>query len=80
MKRDMELVKRILKYVEKNPLPQTGFFADIEIAGFSDETIQYHIRLCADANFVRINQTGHIIELTWAGQDELERLRAETAG
>ena len=75
MKRDLNLIKQILKYAECKGPGERGFLFHPEVAGCSDEEIEYHVRLCGDAGYVRINSTGHIIELTWDGHEALNDLR-----
>ena len=80
MRRYMKLVFRILEYTEMNkangnklPLPE---FEDYE-----NSTVEYHVRLCAEAGYINIDRKGtmaiSIVELTWAGHNEIDRMRKE---
>ena len=75
MKRDLQLIKQILKYAECNGPGERGFLFHPEVPGYSNEAVEYHVRLCGDAGYVRTNSTGHILELTWDGHEALDRLR-----
>ena len=76
MKRDMVLIKQILKYVEKNGYREDkGLFAP-DIPGFTDQQVKYHIMLCAQAGFVQIDGAGLLDYLTWLGHNKLESLRS----
>ena len=69
------LIKLILKRLECH---EGAFLVDPEIPPFTDDQVAYHIRLCHDAGFVRLNDQGFLRELTWHGQQELARLRKES--
>ena len=75
MKRDKNLIKQILKYVEAHGPSERGFLPYPEIEGFDDPTIEYHVRLCSNGGLVRTNRSGYPTELTWAGHDVLDSLR-----
>ena len=75
MRRDEELIKQILKYVEANGPAERGFLSYPDIEGFDDATVEYHVRLCDDAGLVRTNKHGSLIELTWRGHDTLDSLK-----
>ena len=78
MKRDMALIREILEKVE--PLGE-GFWV-FEAKEFDDrytqEQIEYHVRLCRSISLVDgpSNMGEAVGQLTWAGHDELERMRA----
>ena len=71
MKLDEDLIKQLLKHCEKNSPGPRGFLFHPDIDGYAVEQVEYHVRLCSQAGFVLLNQTGHMIELTWQGQMEL---------
>ncbi len=54
MKRDMDLVREILLKVEE--LPFDGRFHEVKIEGRSDEEINYHVMLLAEADFIEYGQ------------------------
>ena len=76
MKRDMELIKQVLKYVERNAPGTRGFVIQPELPSFTDEQIEYHITLCNQAGLITLNNAGMMTALTWEGHNELERLRS----
>lgn len=84
MKRDMELVRKILLQIESS----TGDdIADIQIKGCSPEEIAYHVYLLNDAGLIEAEITysmgsvkpeGYaIFRMTWAGHDFLDASRDE---
>ena len=75
MRRDMTLVKKILKYVEDNIPSPRNFIANPECPGFTEEQVDYHVALCAKTGLLERNNAGMILDLTWSGHDELARLR-----
>ena len=77
MKRDMGLVKKILKYVEDNIPSNRTFIAHPEFQGFTEEQVDYHVNLCAKSGYIEVNNARMIVDLTWAGHDLLAQLRQE---
>jgi hypothetical protein len=84
MKRDMDLIRKMLLVVEKHP---SGFAPDIEIDGYTQEQIGYHATLLGEAGLAEIiNQTtmgdktphSKVIRLTWAGHEFLDAARDNT--
>ena len=75
MQMDDVLIKQLLKYCEQNAPGPRGFLFHPDIDGYSTEQIEYHVRLCSQAGFVLVNNTGHMVELTYQGQLELRKLR-----
>ena len=83
MKRHMKLVFRILEHAETHasgsrdvPLP--------ELAEYSCAVVAYHAELCREAGYLsRTTRIGGddpqvlIGRLTWAGHNELDRIRRE---
>ena len=76
MKRYMELIHMILHYTEENatgkPLMEPSY------NGYTPEQIRYHIELCSQAGYLQVQESGkrrRILNLTWKGQEELERSR-----
>lgn len=55
MKRDPELIKQILKYCELHAPGQRGFIYPPEIPGYDADAVEYHVHLCHDAGYVRVN-------------------------
>ena len=82
MKRHMKLIFQILAYVESRktngndlPLP--------ELEDYSRSLIEHHIMLCDEAGYIDVVMVEKgqppiaIRRLTWAGHNELDRMRAE---
>ena len=84
MRRNPNLIRRILEYVEAND--QQGFdIPNPQFLDIDDAVTMNHVRLCYDAGFITgidpRTGTGEIIiqQLTWAGHEELARLRGQEA-
>ena len=85
MKRDMELIRKMLIAIEDYP---KGYAPDpLKIDGYSDEEIGYHAYLLIDAGLARGNETTEvgdlspmetIFKLTWAGHEFCQASREET--
>ncbi|WP_298846326.1 DUF2513 domain-containing protein [Clostridium sp.] len=82
MKRDMDVIRKILLYIEKNYIDVALY--DIEIEGYNFKTIAYHCSLCYDAEFISdykgIYADDEIIDfgvgaLTWKGHEFLEKIK-----
>ena len=78
MKRDMDLVRRILIEIEEKD-------NEIQIEGYSPEQINYHIRLLLEAELIRATDVSsfdgeeYLIDgLTWQGHEFLDQARSET--
>jgi hypothetical protein len=86
MKRDMELIRKLLLFFEEKESPQHIKVPPIE--GYDDGTIKTHLVLMHDAGFlrcepVRSSTSDRVIyvvpfELTWAGHDFLQTMRDDT--
>ncbi len=79
MKLELRLLKMILKYVECNADGQS-YLEPPEFPDYSTKVIEYHLRLCVDAGYIRTatNMATAIRELTWAGQMKLAELRCDS--
>jgi hypothetical protein len=85
MKRDMDLIRKIILDIEEQPLEKYGMGAASinEIEGYSKAEIMYHIRLLIEAGFVSaIDVSSHgdglaytRPRLTWQGYEFLEAIR-----
>lgn len=82
MKRDPELIRKILLHIEAHDNLQFDF------AGYDDQTIGYHVRLISQAGLAHANaptaMSGEIIlqdsghtALTWEGHEFLDAARDE---
>jgi len=83
MKRDIDLVRKILLAIEMKEEP-TGWIIP-EIEGYSEEEIFYHIKILAEADFLDARNLGGrggfewaAINLTWEGHEFLDASRNET--
>ena len=84
MKRDMDLIRDILKLMEANDDP-TGI-GPITIEGRGGWLINYHIALLAEAEFIqalKVETPGHgtswkAQELKWAGHEFLDATRDDS--
>ena len=79
MKRNKELLKCILRYVEEHGKPYEKLWFDENTLTADSEEVKYHIRLLAQAGFITSDGIRQgfegIKELTWAGHDYLDGLR-----
>lgn len=85
MKRDMELIRKMLIAIEDHP---DVYAPDpLKIEGYSDEVIGYHAYLLIDAGLARGDDTTEmgrtspiaiIFKLTWAGHEFCQAAREET--
>ena len=82
MKRDMDLIRKILFAVEGHP---SGFApGNLEFDGYTEEQIDYHAYLLMDAGLVDAREVTHsgspspaaqIVKLTWEGHEFAELAR-----
>lgn len=86
MKRDMELIRKILFAIEENYVDTWLSNSEILIEGYNMETIAYHCAILHDAGFVS-DYKGHYAEglvafgvgrLTWDGHELLDKIKNET--
>ena len=80
MKRDLELVRRILLHLEEGEASPSGFGAFVE-DGYGLPAIHYHIRLLHDAGLIEADE---IVpgqwwpeRMTWSGHEFLDAARNE---
>ena len=76
MRLDETLIKKILKYVETAEPTRRGWIDVPEIPSFTDEEVAYHIKMCQEAGYIRTNNVGYILDMTWPGHMVLHKLRA----
>lgn len=83
MKRDMDLVRKILFAVES--FPQPNQWVPIEIEGHSPEEISYHIKLLSEAGLIEADDLESLSKfewkarsLTWQGHEFLEAAKDNT--
>ena len=84
MKRDMELIRKILFFLEERPFLKAE--TELAIEGYDLATVMYHMLLLAQAGLVDFEpektKTGriikaHVIGLNWAGHEFLDAVRSE---
>ena len=84
MKRDMELVRKLLFHLES----RTSMKAELTlpIDGYDDVAIRYHLLLLAQAKLIdfepELTKTGriirpHVLGLNWNGHEFLDAVRSE---
>ncbi len=86
MKRDMDLVRKILRKIRDYEDPY-GLDGIPEIEGYSGKEISYHIGILNDAGLLTASPIGEMsvdyenyfsINLTWQGQDFIDAAEDET--
>jgi len=82
MKRDMELIRRILVALEDSE--QTRGVIPLQFDGYSDEQISYHVKILAEQGIISATdcstRDGFVWKakgLTWHGHDCVEAIRDE---
>ena len=83
MKRDMKLIRHILKYAEEHA--EGRLIEPFECSTYSEAEVHYHVGLCVEAGFLTASkstagdgfQRWHIVALTWTGHEKLDQLNSE---
>ena len=87
MKRDMDLIRDLLFYLENQTAAAAGKPDQISIKGHTAREIEYHCLLLHQAGFItaeairsssdpsRIVKLAMVFELTWSGHEFLETVR-----
>lgn len=80
MKRDMELIRKLLLYIEETEQPMSGGIGDIEADGYSRDTINAHLKLMDDRGFfdefhIFIGKSHMVKGLTNEAHDFIELIR-----
>jgi len=86
MKRDFDLIRKLLIFFEEKPSPERVEVPPIE--GYDDLTIKYHLVLLYDAGLLRCepiksSTSEHVIyvlpfDLTWQGHEFLQKIKSES--
>lgn len=83
MKWDMDLARQILLKIEESPYEDAPL--DIQVDGFNDEEISYHVLLLGEAQLVEFKKVSQFTHwdclptrLTWQGHEFLEAAKSET--
>lgn len=82
MKRDVELIRKILMFVEGQD-PNASEIHDIKLDGYTADEVFDHVQLADEAGWLRgagysMGPASHAIGLTMAGHDFLDAMRSET--
>lgn len=86
MKRDMDLVRKILRKIRDHEDPY-GLDGIPEIEGYSGKEISYHIEILSNSGLLTASPLGEMsveyenyfsINLTWQGQDFIDAAEDET--
>ena len=84
MKRDMDLVRRILLALEAEPSPWGS--EEFDVDGYDPATVNYHVMLMEGAGLINAHDQSnealevfmwHPVSLTWEGHEFLEASREE---
>ena len=78
-KREMDLIRRILIEVEQWPYAHMQDSLDIE--GYKQGEVRYHIGLCVQAGLIEANEDSSgwtVVGLTWHGHEFLDASRDES--
>lgn len=82
MKRDIDLVRKILLELEKKSQP---WAAHLALEGYDHEVVSYHIMLLSEANYITAFDASSNDgidwmpeRMTWAGHDFLDAARNDT--
>jgi DNA-binding transcriptional ArsR family regulator len=80
MKRDMELVRRLLIYIEERANQREPI--QVELEGIDDDVVQYHLELLTEADIIStIDASSYdgkhffVKRLTWYGHEFLDAAR-----
>lgn len=83
MRRDVDLIRAILIEVEKSDSLNRDF--SITIEGYTDQLVNYHVKLLAQAGYLEVNHIScrefeewRPISLTWTGHEFLDAARDNT--
>lgn len=85
MKRDMELCRKILFQIEKEYVDTA--LINLKIEGYTTEEVAYHCNLLYEAGFISDYDAQYaddqiyyfqVGDLTWEGQDFLDKIRDDT--
>jgi hypothetical protein len=87
MKRDIDLIRKLLLYFEEKP--DGNMIKDLELEGFSNDEVQYHLILMDQAGLISCERSlssttadrvirVYPFNLTWQGHEFLEASRNDT--
>ncbi len=82
MQRDMDLARKLLFEIEREPY--TVMPLEIDLAGYSSEVVEYHIILLVEAGLIEAQEPlansdlWRAKRLTWQGHEFVDAIRDET--
>ena len=86
MKRDMELIRKILFYIEENYVAGQKWISSINIDGYEDAVVTEHILLAYESGLIRdikdvsdLERVSYFVgNLSNSGYDFLDKIRSDT--
>ena len=82
MKRDIDLIRKILLEIEASPEPNR--WINLDLKGYSPTQVSYHVKLLAEADLIEAENVSSTTNfewkpkcLTWEGHEFLEASRDE---
>ena len=76
MRRDLDLIARIIEFMSGQPLKGKVPLRDIEISGYSDDEVEYHVRLAVKAKLLEREENPggalYVTGITWEGHEFLD--------
>ncbi|AKD37407.1 DUF2513 domain-containing protein [Pasteurella sp. PK-2025] len=85
MKRDWELIRKILVQLEEQNTPKSWLYGS-DIEGYDREIVVYHYKLLGEAGLIeskdvsKIGKVDFVAQcLTWQGHEFLDKIRSDTA-
>ena len=77
MKRNTDLIVKILEDVERDGSPHS-FFTGFKYEEYSEAEVEYHVALCKNEDYFDLNNNGYIKMLSMYGHDVLESMRGDS--
>ena len=81
MKRDMDLVRKLLLSIEASDQPHVSLMLD-SVEGYSYDMVYYHLNLMEQGNLLGkidlVDGEALILGMSWAGHDFLDAARSDT--
>lgn len=65
MKRDMELIRRLLSHIEEHGSDPTDWISDVPFDDVAEAALNYHIWLLADAGYIEAIDLSSADGLCW---------------
>ena len=77
MKRNVEIIERILELVEEHSTLSESTLKAAIFHGYSYRDVKAHALLCQEAGLVTTDQMDQVNGLTWNGHNVLAKLRGD---